>query len=549
VRSVLLLSVLAVMVVGIKINTVPGDTMVWEGSRLELGVRTDSAWFLCVWTSPSGDKQCAIQESGVSSVCAGDPRIVIRGNSQTCGITVYNVTTEDWGRWMCLVQDGEDFNTHRKYINVEVATGAAVTLSWNDNNNNNNNNDNNQEALSGRILEVMEDTETNIYCAARKAYPRPTFLWSPPESLTLGSEKTVESYNNQTHEYSSYSSVIYNAKLNETNSTIICRVLQDETYVETISVIIKVNPKPLPLILDSRADTAGIIAGVILSVIFLLLILVILLVFIVQRSRRKVSRQQTPDTTSEDERDFRQVIRPVWRTGASGGRYDGQWSKYIHDTRPSLPDHNNLSLDTEGSLHSDSGHTFNGTRSTKTMSIISGSSQSYQTERELEQMSVSLCPATSLQETHFSEGRDVTTVQHRPSVSYLEQFRPEVYYRKPSSTRSEFIGAGHSNDFGAGYFSSRPASALDLYLHPSNLPQRVTTPTCAGSKTSVFHCQHDCFAEELSGTTIEEMSEEEDIDSIQRLVSLGLDVGTDGFTDSSEGDKERKPTATAVTTL
>merc|ERR1719150_3516128 len=405
-----------VEVEGIQINQVPGDRMVWEGSRLELGVRTDSAWFLCVWTSPSGDKQCAIQESGVSSVCAGDPRIVIRGDSQTCGITVTNVTTEDWGRWMCLVQDGEDFHTHRKYINVEVATKAVVTLSWNDNNNNNNNNDNNQGALSGRILEVMEDTETNIYCAARKAYPRPTFLWSPPESLTLGSEKTVESYNNQTHEYSSYSSVIYNAKLNETNSTIICRVLQDETYVETTSVIIKVNPKPLPLILDSRADTAGIIAGVILSVIFLLLILVILLVFIVQRSRRKVSRQQTPDTTSEDERDFRQVIRPVWRTGASG-RYDGNWSKYIHDNRH-VPD-----IDTDGSLHSDSGNTINGTRSTKTMSMISDSSQSYQTERDLEHMSVSLRPGTSLQETHFSEGSDVTTVQHRPSVSYMDQFR------------------------------------------------------------------------------------------------------------------------------
>ena len=239
-----MLSVLVVVVAGIKINTVPGDTMVWQDSRLELGVRTDSAWFLCVWTSPRGDKQCAIQESGVSSVCAGDPRIVIRGDSQTCGITVYNVTTEDWGRWMCLVQDGEYFKTHRKYVNVEVATEAAVTLSWNDDNNNNN-----QEALSGRILEVMEDTETTIHCNARKAYPRPTFLWSPPENLTLGPAEPVESYNNQTHEYSSYSSVLYKAKLNETNSTILCRVLQDETYVETISVIMKVNPKPLPLIL------------------------------------------------------------------------------------------------------------------------------------------------------------------------------------------------------------------------------------------------------------------------------------------------------------
>merc|ERR1719479_30870 len=113
----------------------------------------------------------------------------------------------------------------------------------------------------------------------------------------------------------------------------------------------------------------------------------------------------------------------------------------------------------------------------------------------------------------------------------MDGFRCEVYYRKPSSTRSDIIPPGHSTDFTAGYLSSRPVSAMDLYLHPSNLPQRVTTPTCAGSKTSVFHCQHDCFAEELSGTTIEEMSEEEDIDSIQRLVSLGLDVGTDGFTD------------------
>ena len=244
VRSVLFLSLLLAMVEGIKINQVPGDPMVWEGSTLDLGVVTDSAWFLCVWTSPSGDKQCAIQESGVSSVCAGDPRIVITGDTQTCRITVTNVTREDWGTWMCLVQEGEDFQTHRKYVNVEVATEAVVTLSWNDDNNNNS-----QEGLSGRILEVMEDTETTIQCNARKAYPRPTFLWSPPESLTLGSEKTIGSYNNQTHEYSGYSAVVYNAKLNETNSTIICRVLQAENYVETISVVIKVNPKPLPLIL------------------------------------------------------------------------------------------------------------------------------------------------------------------------------------------------------------------------------------------------------------------------------------------------------------
>ena len=70
---------------------------------------------------------------------------------------------------------------------------------------------------------------------------------------------------------------------------------------------------------------------------------------------------------------------------------------------------------------------------------------------------------------------------------------------------------------------------------------RVSTPTCAGSKSSVsmFQCPHDCFLEkdtieeidEGSGDTIEEMDEDEDIESIKKLVNRGLDIGTDSFTD------------------
>ena len=241
-RCVLLMSA-AVMVASIKISGVPGDSLVRAGEVMELGVRTDSAWFLCVWTSPRGDKQCAIQESGVSSVCAGDPRIRITGTSHSCGISVTNVTTEDWGSWMSLVQDGEYFETHRTYTKVEVATQAVTTLSWDDNNN--------QE--DQRILRVMEDTQTIIHCNARNAYPQPTFFWYRPDSMELGGEKIVESYNNKTHEYSSNSSVIYNAKLNETNSTITCKVRQDNLYVQEISLTIKVDPKPLPLILVKSA--------------------------------------------------------------------------------------------------------------------------------------------------------------------------------------------------------------------------------------------------------------------------------------------------------
>ena len=81
----------------------------------------------------------------------------------------------------------------------------------------------------------------------------------------------------------------------------------------------------------------------------------------------------------------------------------------------------------------------------------------------------------------------------------------------------------------------RPVSALDVYLPHYHVPMRVSTPTCAGSKSSVsmFQCPHDCFVErdEVSGDTIEEMDEEEDAESIRRLVNRGLDLGTDWTTD------------------
>ena len=90
-------------------------------------------------------------------------------------------------------------------------------------------------------------------------------------------------------------------------------------------------------------------------------------------------------------------------------------------------------------------------------------------------------------------------------------------------------------------FDCRPVSALDVYS-PYHVPMRVSTPTCAGSKTSVsmFQCPHDCFVEKIeetdegSGDTIEEMDEEEDVDSIRQLVNQGLDVGTDCMTDRLE---------------
>ena len=76
---------------------------------------------------------------------------------------------------------------------------------------------------------------------------------------------------------------------------------------------------------------------------------------------------------------------------------------------------------------------------------------------------------------------------------------------------------------------NRPVSALDVYLNPAHLPQRVSTPTCPGSKSSIslFQCPHDCFVEtDVTEDTIEEI-DEEDLDSLNKLVRQGLNVGTD----------------------
>ena len=93
--AVLVVLVMVGQVRGIHVTTRSEDSLVREGEvgvlhyinyiiytpaqALTLHCHTDTPWFLCVWTSSSGGKQCAIQERSVSSVCAGDPRIVISG--------------------------------------------------------------------------------------------------------------------------------------------------------------------------------------------------------------------------------------------------------------------------------------------------------------------------------------------------------------------------------------------------------------------------------------------------------------------------------------
>ena len=56
-------------------------TMIREGDSMALSCEADVPWFLCVWTSPKGEKQCAIQdENKTTSVCHPGVHQIVAGN-------------------------------------------------------------------------------------------------------------------------------------------------------------------------------------------------------------------------------------------------------------------------------------------------------------------------------------------------------------------------------------------------------------------------------------------------------------------------------------
>ena len=173
VRTLLPLVNSVLMVRGINIvSTIPSsDILVEEGSTVSLLCQADIRWFLCLWNSPLGNKVCAIQEreEGASQVCQGDPRIMVQGDSTNCGITITNITRDDWGAWMCLVQDGEEFSTDRREIGLEVARRGKIVVEYEGGESN--------MTDSRRVVRMMEGSLTNISCSSEGAYPIPSITW------------------------------------------------------------------------------------------------------------------------------------------------------------------------------------------------------------------------------------------------------------------------------------------------------------------------------------------------------------------------------------
>ena len=140
----------------------PG-TITLEGSNLTISCSSSIPWFFCLFHSPMGDKQCAIQESEVNSVCSSDTLLSLSGESSTCSLHIARVTRHMHGGWMCLLNEISQFDSVKTIINVEV--GVAAKVGW-------------KTDIQEGILHLMEGEEKEIVCEAVDGYPHTDFVWT-----------------------------------------------------------------------------------------------------------------------------------------------------------------------------------------------------------------------------------------------------------------------------------------------------------------------------------------------------------------------------------
>ena len=512
------------------VSSSPGNSsLVRAGEPGELSCTSDKPWFLCVWRSPGGDKQCAIQETGqgsTTSVCQGDPRIELHGGANFCSIRLRETSREDWGSWMCLLQDGEKFHADRKLLGLQVAQEGRLQL-----------------VAGGRrvedgVLRLTEGETILLECRVEEAFPRPLFSWRGPSTLPV-LEEDRHLYHEERHEYSSQSSVQYRATTNHTNTTISCVAEQFQqaggttrgpalplyTLSGQVSLQVEPLPRPLPY---SLSTTMGVLSGILLTVIFLLLVCVVTTAVMCRRQRREQasladsSDYQTPDS-----------LQPVWTSSRWPALSSA--SKKKQQLVSSAPSYSVVNLSSEGG----------GLQSTPTSNL--SSSASILTDGSPTSRGLSLQPAPSLHETHFGDLLDqppvtllhppglMLTLPHR-SASLLYGMSP----RKVSSSQSEGFPCCASSNFGSrctshtshcqsnpAYF--RPVSSMGLSLVPEGPRdlQKLSVQTLPGlrpsSSSSLFDCPHECFAGPSQHNLLEEVEEERTLGDFARTVRLELE--------------------------
>ena len=397
----LLCSSLATSSISISQSSPSSRVVVKEGSPTTLSCTADSPWFLCLWTSPGREKQCAIREGNTTrSVCQGEAGLSLEGGRSSCSLTIDRVTREDWGQWMCLLQDPNDFLTDRRLLEVQVARRGQLHLE------------------GEGVVHLTEGQTLSVTCTVKGAFPRPSFSWLHSEGANLTvQEEDSHLWQEQEHTFLSRSTVTFTALRNETNSSLSCLALQEEGGQELFRlsgrVVLEVAPLAVPLAY-SLGSGVGVVLGVILTLVFLLLVCVAGTAVMCRRQRQ----QQGSSRSSSSSGYQHDSLSPVWTTSSWNSRSGGDKKHVGVNVTPSYdvnvtplyggnvtpsyggnvtPSYSVVNLSGEGGLTSSSQH-----------SILTDSSP----------RGPSLAPAPSLHETHFGDSVEEppVTLLHPPGL-------------------------------------------------------------------------------------------------------------------------------------
>ena len=279
----LLLTTTASLAAGdkMKIVSVSSDLVVRRGETLNISCGADQDWFFCLWKHPSGIKECSIQENGgYRSVCEGLPHTKIFGGERTCSLMVENVSLQDHGDYMCLLNQADVFHTDRKYVRIAVANPARLELRRL------------EEEQETSVLELVEGELVEIECSAVGAFPSVEFLWSVPGVERVDAREEEEAGSD--HLTSSRSLLTYTGRLEDTGRTIRCSSVQSHNgeilYSSSRNLTLLVS-HPAPL-LATRASHVGIITGGLLAILLVLLTVGVSVLFF-KNKKRVVSSQET----------------------------------------------------------------------------------------------------------------------------------------------------------------------------------------------------------------------------------------------------------------
>ena len=198
-------------------------------------------------------------------VCGGSIGEV-EGSGQTCGLSLDRVKVEQGGNYLCMLSQGEELETVRRVVRLEVATPAILSVSAKG------------RQVEGGVVEALEGEVVQLSCEAKRANPAPTLSWSAPWQ----------------DEDRQGGSLQFTAHTALTGLTISCKGEQGELYSTSLPLLLVVHPAPQALhslLSPSSAPTVAVIAIILSS---LLLLVIILLLVKLQRSKMGAPPKSPP---------------------------------------------------------------------------------------------------------------------------------------------------------------------------------------------------------------------------------------------------------------